>query len=88
MNYRVTIVACREWIMTFLVLQREFPEDFYPKMGEISKMFITGKIFALPVKTLFTGKLVNQFYRFLPVFTGKNAQLYAHLYDIVGFLMV
>ena len=75
MNYRVTIVACREWIMTFLVLQREFPEDFYPKMGEISKMFITGKIFALPVKTLFTGKLVNQFYRFLPVFTGKNAQL-------------
>ena len=39
-------------------------------------MFINGKIFALLVKTLFTGKLVNQFYRFLPVKTSKNSHLY------------
>ena len=46
-------------------------------MGDIGKFFNNGKKIALPVKVIFTGKPVNQFYRFLPDFTGKNAQLYS-----------
>ena len=46
-------------------------------MGEIGQFSINGKNIALPVKSLFTGTPVKQFYRFLPLFTGKNAQLYA-----------
>ena len=45
-------------------------------MGDIGKFFNNGKKIALPVKVIFTGKPVNQFYRFLPDFTGKNAQVY------------
>ena len=45
---------------------------FQPKIGSI---LTNGKKFALLVKSVFTSKPVKQFYRFLPVFTGKNAQL-------------
>ena len=35
-----------------------------------------GQFLDLPVKVDFTGKLVKQFYRFLPVLTSKNLQPY------------
>ena len=47
-----------------------------PKIGDISKFFNNGKKFSLLVKVLFSHKPVNQFYQFLPDFTGKNAHLY------------
>ena len=43
---------------------------------EIVQKYLIGKRFAIPVQELFTGTLVKQCYRFLPVFTGTNCPPY------------
>ena len=50
---------------------------------------VVGKNFALPVNNNVTSKLVKKFYRFLPFFTGKNAQLYMFpSFELMSLLML
>ena len=78
LNYKIIVlkwlVPCKSWHEILMV------EIWGKYITKLSQNYLIGKNFAVPVRELFTGTTVKQFYRFLPVFTSTNCPPYPQCY--------